>query len=157
MARSERLPRRSALGRRPLVHESTRARRLPHRLRTARPSVLGSEADALVHLQTIPALLAQQHSRGAVSPVAVYDPISLWSTGGAADCRSDHSTIVDLVCRGSVAAAARRSGGRFNQAKSKLLPCLSTAKLFARSDGDVSAGRARCGCDTRQHSVALAG
>src|SRR5215213_176797 len=118
---------------------------------------MGSEADALVNVQTIRRLFTQQHSCGTVSTVAVDDPHALWRAchtgiGGVAD-----RAALDLVCDCVVALHAGRAGCCFHPAKSCLLSRLFPAKRRARRDGDVTHRGARRGCDRRQHSVAVAG
>ena len=89
--------------------------------------------------------------------MAIDDPRALRSAGS---CWSLAALIVepslDLVSDRALAPDARGAGGSFHPTKSSLLSCLFSAKPGARGNGDVVAGGAGCGCDHRQHSVAIA-
>src|ERR1041385_529612 len=106
---------------------------------------MGFETNTLVHLQTLRRLLAQQHSRGTVSTMAVDDPRTLRRTRCPRVSSVADRAALDLVCDRVVAANARRACRCFHSPQSCRLSRLTHAKPRARCDDNVAPRGARCG------------
>src|SRR6185369_4090604 len=87
---SERFPRTSPFGGRSALHGAAGGGRVSRRVRTACAGLLAAQVYAPVDVQAVSRLLAQQHPRRAVQPVAGENFVSLCDAAAGIDSDTDY-------------------------------------------------------------------